>query len=169
MWLRSVSGVSNYTSPKFASFTEDEASIMTDLFAPPSGYWLFIPFSYEKVVLYAIIVCLLLLPLAPGTLAGIWFIVPRSKEKSDAASESTSSSSQHGAPGILRRAYAKLRMWLGNPWSQAVVSQQEDWKPWTFGIAYLASLSIATASLIALLALLLWRSEQFDPLVERKL
>lgn len=163
--MYSSSGVANQMSPMFSSFSEDSAVVLGDLFSPPHGYWLFGPFSYERVVLYAIVVCLLL-PFAPITVAGVGSIIPSRQEKPKPPLPLNSPPpAQPKTPGLLVQAYAKLKTWFG---IQSPAERKENWRPWTFGIIYLSSLSLATASLIALLILLLRRSEQLDPIVERK-
>ncbi len=43
-----------------------------------------------------------------------------------------------------------------------------DWRPWAFSHTYLAFIACVTVCLAALVAFLEWRSQQPDPLVERK-
>lgn len=47
--------------------------------------------------------------------------------------------------------------------------QKTDWRPWTFSHTYLAFIGGTTVCLAALVAFLQWRSQQSDPLFERKL
>lgn len=163
--MYSSSGVAYQMSPMFSDFSEDSAVVLKDLFTAPHGYWLFGPFSYERIVLYAIIVCLLL-PFAPVTVAGIGSIIPSKQEKTKAPLPLNSPPpTQPTTPGPFVQVYAKLKTWFG---IQSPAERKENWRPWTFGIIYLSSLSLATASLVALLVLLLRRSEQLDPIVERK-
>lgn len=47
--------------------------------------------------------------------------------------------------------------------------QKRDWQPRTFSSTYLAFISCITVCLIALVVFLQWRSQQPDPLAERKI